>query len=155
LRAGYEFHAGSFLLSPLAGLDYGFYQRPDVKERDGGATRLNVESASFHSLRSAIGGQIRTNAQFTENVIFRTGFSAQWMHDIMDMEDGSKASFADYSGEDFSVTNRTDDRDALALNAFVKFVTDETLSIGLHLDTELFRTDSSLVQGSVSLGWKF
>jgi len=155
LRAGYEWRAGDFRFGPLADLGYGFYHRPAVTEKNGQATRLQADAANFHSLRSALGGQANRHTQLTESWALHAGFSAQWVHELLNTGYGSTASFAGYSGNDFSVENRTDDRDALALNASVALVSGKNLSLAVSVGTELFRAGSNSAQGSLSIGWRF
>jgi len=77
------------------------------------------------------------------------------MHDMLDTRHGSTASFIGYGRNDFSVKHRTDDRDALALNASLALVTDGALSLNAYAGTELFRARSNAVQGGLSFSWKF
>ncbi|MCL1886480.1 MAG: autotransporter outer membrane beta-barrel domain-containing protein [Betaproteobacteria bacterium] len=155
LRGGYEWQAGNIYFGPLAGLEYGFYHRPSVSETGGQATRLQLDAASFHSLRFALGGQTRTQMQLKNHVTLDTGLSAQWIHDVLNARHGSTAFFTGYSENRFSVTNRTDARSALALNAFLTLTTNNRLSVNVYAGTELFRGGSSSVQGGLAIGWKF
>jgi outer membrane autotransporter protein len=154
-RAGYEWQAGDFRFGPLAGLDYGFYRRPSVSETGGQATRLKLNATHFHSLRSALGGQVTIRTNLANHLELQAGLSAQWMHELLDTRHGSKAAFAGYNENSFSVKHRTDDRNALALNASVMFVSRKNLDLNVHVGTELFRTGGNSVQGGLSVGWRF
>jgi len=155
VRAGYEWQAGNVRFGPVAGLDYGFYHRPSVSETGGQATRLHLEATNFHSLRSALGGQARVETRLADSLTLKAGLSAQWMHEVLDTRHGGTASFAGYGSHSFSVKNRTDDRDALALNASVALVTDGAFSLNAYAGTELFRKRSASAQGGLSFSWKF
>jgi uncharacterized protein YhjY with autotransporter beta-barrel domain len=154
LSGGYEWQSGILRFGPLAGLDYGLYRLPSLIETDGEASRLKLESTNFHSLRSLFGGQLGVQAQVAEKTVFHAVLRAQWAFEMLN-NTGSTASFVDYSGNTFSVENRNDDRNALALNVSLKLVNDNTLSISVFANTELFRTDSSMVQGGLSVAKRF
>jgi hypothetical protein len=68
---------------------------------------------------------------------------------------GSTASFVGYNENKFSVKNRTDDRNALALNTSVAFVSGKNLNLNAYVGTEFFRAGSHSVQGGLSIGWRF
>jgi hypothetical protein len=74
---------------------------------------------------------------------------------MLDTRYGSTASFVGYGRNDFSMKNRTDDRDALALNASASLVTDGDLSLNAYVGTELFRPHSNSAQGGLSFNWRF
>jgi outer membrane autotransporter protein len=90
-----------------------------------------------------------------DDLTLQAGLSAYWTRELLDTSYGSKASFRGYSGNTFSVTNRADDRDALALNASVTLASDRNLSLNAHVGAEFFRKRSDSVQGGLSIGWRF
>jgi len=155
LRAGYARQVGNICFGPLAGLEYGFYHRPPVAETNGQATRLKLYADNSHSLRSALGGQVKMHTRLTDNLALQAGLSVQWMHELLNTSCGSTAFFTGYSGDNFSASHRADDRDALALNASVTLVSGGNLSLNAYAGTELFRQGSSSIQGGLSVGWKF
>ena len=155
MRAGYEWTDGDFRFGPLGGFDYGYYRRPSLTEENGLATRLRLDSANFHSLRTALGGQLRSLWQLSGDRTLHAGLSILWMHELLDTDSGSTASFVGYSENGFTVKNRRSDRDALALNASLALLSSESVNIGFYLGTELFRSNSSSVQGGFSANWRF
>jgi len=155
VRGGYEWQTGKVCFGPLAGLEYGLYHRPSVRETGGQGARLALEAASSQPLRSALGGQARAHTRLKDDLTLDAGLNAQWMHEALKTRRGSTASFRGYSGNTFAVTNRTNDRGALALNAFLTLTTDNCLSAKAYVGTEFFRAGSSSVQGGLAIDWKF
>ena len=155
MRTGYEWAEGDFRLGPLAGLDYAWYHRPSVREKNGHASSLNLDSANFHSLRTALGGQVRQYRQLSGGQTLHIGLSLQWMHELLNTGYGSRGWFADYSSNGFSVENRTNDRNALAIGASVSLLSAKTANISGYVGTEFFRNGSSSVQAGFSASWRF
>jgi uncharacterized protein with beta-barrel porin domain len=155
VRAGYAWQNGNTRFGPLAGLDYAFYHRPPGSETGGQATRLDLDAANFHSLRSAVGGQVRTQMRLADKLTLQAGLSVQWMHELLDTSYGSTASFRGHGGSAFSVANRTDDHDALAIHASAAIASYRNLTLNAYVGTEFFRKRSNSVQGGLSIGWSF
>ncbi|MCL2458916.1 MAG: autotransporter outer membrane beta-barrel domain-containing protein [Desulfobulbus sp.] len=110
-------------------MNYGFYRRPSMNETGGGATRLQLEAESFNSLRSSLGGQVKTQKRLDDDLKLKAGLSAQWVHEMLDIGGGT-ASCVGYGSNDFSAHHPIADRDALALNAsLTAILTDSALSL--------------------------
>lgn len=155
LGAGYDWRAGALSFGPLVGLDYGFSWRPAVTETSGGGADLKLDAASHHSLRSALGGQLRTEYRLDDGRTLQTGLRAQWLHDLLGGAYTTRGSFAGADGPVFASVSPAPDRDSLALQGNVSLLREDGFKCSAFAGTELFRQGYSSVEGGLSFSWDF
>lgn len=152
--AGYEHRMGPLSLGPVAGLDYAWLTRPQVTEYDGGGTRLRLDAASYHSLRSALGAQVRVQGAVSERALFKAGLSAQWMHELLDPAKTVRAAFVGYEGRTFS-SKLDSATDSMLLQGTMALEIDTNFKLSLSAGTELFRPGYQSLHGGVAASWSF
>ena len=153
---GYEADWGMFKAGPFVALDYAFSSRPSLTENDGMGSRLHLDSATFHSLRSSLGVRMSTDeSPLGEHATWKAHASAAWNHELLDKAGTMHASFVEAANAVFSNTVKVPGRDSLGLGAGVSFNTDKDVSFSLNAGSELFRRDETSVYGNLAVEWKF
>lgn len=153
---GYEADWGTLKAGPFAALDYAFSSRPSLTENDGMGSRLHLDSATFHSLRSSLGVRMSTDeTALGEHAAWKAHASAAWNHELLDKAGTTHASFVEATNAGFSNTVNIPGRDSLGLGAGVRFDTDRNVSFSLNAGSELFRRDGASVYGNLAVEWKF
>ncbi|WP_308775639.1 S8 family serine peptidase, partial [uncultured Bilophila sp.] len=93
---GYEVDWGTLKAGPFAALDYAFTSRPSLTENDGMGSRLHLDSATFHSLRSSLGVRMGTDENaFGRHATWKAHASAAWNHELLDKAGTAHASFVE------------------------------------------------------------
>lgn len=152
--AGYEQQMGPVALGPVAGLDYAWLTHPRITEYDGAGTRLRLDAASHHSLRSALGAQMRVKGAVNERALFKAGVSAQWMHELLEPTNTVRAAFAGYEGRTFS-SKQPAATDSMLLQGTMALEIDTSFKLSLSAGTELFRPGYQSLHGGVAASWSF
>lgn len=153
---GYEAEYGAIKAGPFAALDYAVSSRPSLTENDGMGSRLHLDSATFHSLRSSLGLRMSTDeSPAGEHAVWKAHAFAAWNHELLDKAGTVHASFAEAANAGFSNTVKVPGRDSLGLGAGVSFNTDKNVTFSLNAGSELFRRKSTAVYGNLAVEWKF
>ena len=151
IGGGYEWSGGCVKFGPLAGLDYGYLFRPDIVE-NGGAS-LVLDQANYNSLRSAVGGQVRSTTKW-KDMLVQAGLTARWMHELLDNKSTLTAAFVGYESYKFD-TFLQSGRDSLAVQGDLSFLLTETTRITGFVSTELFREQYIGFMGGFMFNWEF
>lgn len=153
---GHEADYGMIKAGPFAALDYAFSSRPSLTENGGGGSRLHLDAATFHSLRSSLGVRLSTDeSPLGEHAVWKGHAFAAWNHELLDKAGTMHASFVEAARAGFSNTVKVPGRDSLGLGAGVSFNTDKDVTFSLNAGSEMFRRDGNAVYGNLAVEWTF
>lgn len=156
VQGSYDWDLGSVLVGPLAGLDYGLATRPSVTEDGTLATRLQLDSGTYQSLRTRMGGQI---AMKPLSLVGQASWLAQasvtWNHELLNDTGTTNASFA--AAQDYGFSNRVKfpGRDSIGFDLGFVIDTGYAISFLVNGGSELFMHGDSSLYGNASVVWKF
>ena len=146
---------GTFRAGPLAWLEYGFLRREGFTEH-GGASALHVDGESYASLPLSLGAHTAWQGELENGAGLGLDITAAWRHELADTAFHTHAHFAGYDAFGFSSATALPGRDALLLQGSLTLTSpDRAFFMQLSAGGEAFRRESSAVNASLSLGWKF
>ncbi len=152
---GYRWKVGEGLsIGPVASLSYTWLSRPGSTESGDDASRLQLSSARFHSLRSSIGvgGEYALTRQ--NGAVLNVDFRLAWDRELLDKRLVQAARFAGYPATVFSSANTVLGRDSLGLRAGLRYDAGNDLTIGFGVATQL-RSGYSSFEGNLALSKRF
>lgn len=142
-------------VGPLATLSYTRLNRPSLTESGSDATRLQLSSTHFDSLRSSIGLSANMNLARPGGAVLAANLQVTWDHELLDNDYVQQAAFAGYPQAPFTSRNKLVGRDALGLAAGVSYELDKKLTVGANVSSQLFRSGYQSVAGSLTLSRRF
>lgn len=156
LLAVYDRDLGPVMAGPLASLDYGLATRPSVTEDGPAATHLHLNSGTFQSLRSRLGGHVFMKpVSMGRQSFWAARASVTWNHELMDRVGVTDASFAEAAGYGFSDRVKFPSRDSIGIEAGVTVGVNRNVSVLAQGGSELFMHGNNSLYGSLSLIWNF
>lgn len=148
-------NAGTLAAGPLAFLEWNTLNRPGISERGSSASRLHLESDSFHSVPLTLGAHMAWNTATANGSTLGLDLMAGWKHELADDSFSSRASFRDYGAFAFASDTSLTGRDAMVLQSSLTLTARDNFSLQMNLGGELFRPHASAVNAGLTLGWKF
>ncbi len=148
-------NAGTLAAGPLAFLEWNALRRPGISERGSSASRLHLESDSFHSVPLTLGAHMAWNTATANGSTLGLDLMAGWKHELADDSFSSRASFRDYGAFGFASDTSLTGRDAMVLQSSLTLTAKDNFSLQMNLGGELFRPHASAVNAGLTLGWKF
>jgi uncharacterized protein YhjY with autotransporter beta-barrel domain len=142
-------------VGPLATLSYTRLNRPGLTESGDDATRLQLSSTHFDSLRSSIGLGANLNLARPDGALLAANLQVTWDHELLDNDYVQQAAFAGYPQAPFTSRNKLVGRDALGLAAGLSYEVDKKLTVGANVSSQLFRSGYQSVAGSLTLSRRF
>ncbi len=154
--AGYQYALSENLsVGPVASLNYTLLHRPEITEKGGKASRLNLKAERFDSLRASIGVTTDWHKPLTSDTALSAQMQLSWDRELLDTEFKQNASFANYRNAGFNSKNKVTGRDALGVKAGVRYHFTDNIEMGANVSSDLFRSGYSAVAGNVSATWHF
>lgn len=156
LQGSYDWDLGSVLVGPLAGLDYGLATRPSVTEDGALATRLQLDSGTYQSLRTRMGGQIAMKPlSLGGQASWLAQASVTWNHELLNETGSTNACFA--AAQDYGFSNRVKfpGRDSMGFDLGFVIDTGYAISFLVNGGSEVFMHGDSSLYGNASVVWKF
>ncbi len=154
LGGGYERRVGPVVFGPIASLEYTCIGHPRITEYDGAGTRLTLDAATYHSLRSGLGARVGMEHAFGAGKGLNAGVGAQWKHELLDPETTVRAVFTGYDAWTFD-TKRSSAVDSLMVQGDLALALDTDFNLSLYAGTELFRAGYTSLHGGLSARWSF
>ena len=148
-------NAGTLAAGPLAFLEWNTLNRPGISERGSSASRLHLESDSFHSVPLTLGAHLAWNTATANGSTLGLDLMAGWKHELADDSFSSRASFRNYGAFGFASDTSLTGRDAMVLQSSLTLTARDNFSLQMNLGGELFRPHASAVNAGLTLGWKF
>lgn len=156
LQGSYDWDLGSVLVGPLTGLDYGLATRPSVTEDGTLATRLRLDSGTYQSLRTRMGGQIAMKPlSLGGQASWLAQASVTWNHELLNETGTTNACFA--AAQDYGFSNRVKfpGRDSIGFDLGFVIDTGYAISFLVNGGSEVFMHGDSSLYGNASVVWKF
>lgn len=147
--------SGTLAAGPLAFLEWNALRRPGISERGSSASRLHLESDTFHSVPLTLGAHMAWNTATANGSTLGLDLMAGWKHELADDSFSSRASFRDYGAFAFASDTSLTGRDAMVLQSSLTLTARDNFSLQMNLGGELFRPHASAVNAGLTLGWKF
>lgn len=148
---GKDIKSDSFIFTPLVELGYSFSKIEEIKDKGLG---INIDSKTYNSLYSKIGGSILTNSiKVNENTKVKGNISLAYEHQYIDNYhlDGY---IAGNGNSDFRLKTKRPDKDYFNLQGGLTFNIKEDLDISFNIGTDLFKEKFTSVDTSLSFKWK-
>lgn len=154
--AGYRWAVNETLsLGPTATLSYTRLSYPGNTESGRDASRLQLDSNHFDSLRSRIGASAKLNLPQDNGALLTADLQLTWDRELLNNSYQQNAHFAAYRDQRFNSRNQVVGRDALGLSAGLSYDLDKNRSIGANVASQLLRSGGKSVSGNLSLTWRF
>lgn len=153
--AGYDVTFGSVTAGPLANLDYGLSARPSIDEKNGGGSRLHVDSDAMHSLGGNLGGKMAFTTDMDDDSTLVANIAASWRHEMLDTTQTGSANFVGYGNDRFHSESRRPGRDSMNLQGGVSLVSADGFSVSALAGGEFFRPGYSSAYANLSFVWSF
>lgn len=148
---GKDIKSGSFIFTPLVELGYSFSKIEEIKDKGLG---INIDSKTYNSLYSKIGGSILTNSiKVNENTKVKGNISLAYEHQYIDNYH-LNGYIAGNGNSDFRLKTKRPDRDYFNLQGGLTFNIKEDLDISFNIGTDLFKEKFTSVDTSLSFKWK-
>ncbi|OWT58307.1 autotransporter outer membrane beta-barrel domain-containing protein [Candidimonas nitroreducens] len=140
---------------PLATLGYTRLNRPSLTESGSDATRLQLSSVHFDSLRSSVGVDATLNLARPGGAQLAARLQVTWDHELLDNDYVQQAAFAGYPQAPFTSRNKLVGRDALGLAAGLSYEVGKKFTVGANVSSQLFRSGYQSVAGSLTFARRF
>ena len=150
-----RFAGGSLSAGPLGWLEYAFLRRPGFTEKDGQASRLQVDDSLYDSLLLSLGAHAGWDVTLENGTALGLDVLAAWRHELLDGTFCTTAAFQGYDAYRFDLATELVGRDALLLQGSLRLRHPGNFFTQVDVGGELFRTDVAAVNASLSLGWEF
>ncbi|MBS3046432.1 autotransporter outer membrane beta-barrel domain-containing protein [Enterobacter mori] len=142
-------------LGPVAGLNYTRLHRPHVTENGKGGSSLDIDSATFNSLRSSIGLKNNGSHSLPSGAILSTELQFTWDHELLETSQLQTANFVGYSRAAFIHRNQIAGRNALNAKAGLRYQINQNVELGAGVSSELLRSGYDSLSGNLSVNWRF
>lgn len=140
---------------PIAGLHYTMINRAAFTESHTDGPGLQVDGNTFHSLRSRVGGEWRTDVRLLSGESLLTNIQLTWDRELLGRTLEQSARFDVASGSGFNSRSEVAGSDSLVLKAGVSYRMKEQVAVGTSLSTAVRRGGDTDVAGNVSVNWTF
>lgn len=146
---GREGVAGSFIITPVAGLEYTFSHENGYTETGAGALNQTVSSVNRQSLRSMAGGKLERSVLFeneNRSYTLTPAIKAQWLHEFL----GGEKYRTTYAGMGTtSISSPEPERDTVRLGASLTLAEENRYSSYISYETDIAETymDHTLAVG--------
>lgn len=153
---GYRFALSESLsVGPVAGLNYTLLHRRGFTENGNEGSNLNVDSATFNSLRSSIGVKSNGNFSLSSGAVLSAELQLTWERELLEIDQSQMAGFADYSSTRFQHRDQVAGRNALGVKTGVRYQVNKDVELGVGVSSELFRSGYDSLSGNLSVNWRF
>lgn len=142
-------------VGPIVGLHYTMINRAAFSESETDGPGLQVDGNTFHSLRSRVGGEWRTDARLSSGETWLANVQLTWDRELLDRTLEQSARFVSASAPAFASRSEVAGADSLALKAGVSYRVNEGVAVGASLSTAVRRGGDTDVAGNVSVNWAF
>lgn len=153
LEGGYTFTMNSWLLSPVASLEYAHLSQDGLSEHGADFLNMDIEETDADSLASTIGGRF-------SGIISKGGWQymprldLRWLHQFEDEGTVVTANFTQYKSATFEVTGIAPETDQGVLS--LGLTSEYGKNLSLYVDYGLAIADGNNSQSvSGGLSWKF
>ncbi|MDH6456882.1 subtilase-type serine protease [Fusobacterium sp. PH5-7] len=148
---GKDIKSDSFIFTPLVELGYSFSKIEEIKDKGLG---INIDSKTYNSFYSKIGGSILTNSiKINENTKVKANISLAYEHQYIDNYH-INGYIAGNGNSDFRLKTKRPDKDYFNLQGGLTFNIKEDLDISFNIGTDLFKEKFTSVDTSLSFKWK-
>lgn len=147
LEGGYPVTAGQAVITPVASLEYTYFDTDGYTETGAGAANLVVEDDSSDSLRSGLGATVATTFDAGDWLITPSA-KAVWYHEFLDEAPVTTARFA-AGGSTFASEGADPANDSVVLGVGLALAQGEQLTLSASYDAELkedFTSHTALLQ---------
>ncbi|MDO5537875.1 MAG: autotransporter outer membrane beta-barrel domain-containing protein, partial [Desulfovibrionaceae bacterium] len=149
----------SLVFGPVLWLDYTALWRPAFTEDNGRAADLDVEAATYQSLRSSLGARMNVRLHEGPDAARLAGsldlsLAAVWNHEYLYDNGGTKASFAHFGSSSFTDRADVEDRDTFGGTLQLTGHLSDNVTLSLFGGIEEGRSTSD-AHGGASLVWSF
>lgn len=117
----------TFTLAPLAYIEHNSLSTPSIKEQ-GGASSLNIDKNTYHSLSSFLGLKLSYDKDFTNGYGLGLSLLGGYNHFFLDNLDNEASFVNDTSNVKFSSKNYVKDKDSLRVQSAIDFTHDNFYS---------------------------
>lgn len=117
----------TFTLAPLAYIEHNSLSTPSIKEQ-GGASSLNIDKNTYHSLSSFLGLKLSYDKDFTNGYGLGLSLLGGYNHFFLDNLDNEASYINDTSNVKFSSKNYVKDKDSLRVQSAIDFTHDNFYS---------------------------
>lgn len=145
----------SLSAGPIASLNYTYLRRPGVAESGPDATRLELRSADFSSLRASLGAEAGLNLRLKNEAVLKARLQVAWEHELLNRDLSQRANFASYAEPSFGTRNTVTGADALAVTAGLSYLPHERLSLSAGVSGQFLRAGYRSFSGNLAAGWRF
>ncbi len=150
IGAGYDFAFGATTLTPLASLQYTYYDQDGFREHGPSDGNLSVSSLDAHSLRTVLGGRVAHRLRFGQIQVVPE-FSAGWSFEFLNDSQDITARFLD-AGDPFTVRGGSPSRSGLAIGTGFSALIDHNISAYFRYDGEFASNrDVHTITGGLTL----
>ena len=117
----------TFTLAPLAYIEHNSLSTPSIKEQ-GGASSLNIDKNTYHSLSSFLGLKLSYDKDFANGYGLGLSLLGGYNHFFLDNLDNEASYINDTSNVKFSSKNYVKDKDSLRVQSAIDFTHDNFYS---------------------------
>lgn len=146
---------GGVDMGPLAWVEYGLLQRPDITENTGNASRLHVNETLYQSLLLSVGAHVDLNTELENGTTMEMDLLAAWRHEMLDGTFRTDSYFMDYGHFGFSTSTDLPGKDAMLVQSSVRLSQPSDVFVEAYVGGEFFRTGYTSANVGIQFGWVF
>ena len=155
-RGGYQFALNEHMgIGPMLMLDYAHLQRSAETENGQQDTRLQVDAVHANSLQAGLGVAANWEQTYSEHHRLQAQAALNWKHELLDGDVTQVARFEAAPTVSFASSNRIGNRNALNLQAAVKYQVNSQFELGARLSQDWYGSGGRDLAGAVSAVWHF